>query len=171
MRRCADIKTHLSIEKMFEWLQNASDEWSYKRRLAIWLTYTGKMNAGKVAEILQVSKQSIWLWIGQYNKYGPNGLEREGRGGRRWGFLSIEQESEILKPFFDKVRSGNNVKAAEIKKALDAQINRTVSMSYTYRLLQRHGWAELIAQSRGVRESTYELNSFERYALPWQRSD
>ena len=114
MRPCARIKPWQSIEKMFQWLQDAADESSYKRRLAIWLTHTGKLHAGKVAEILGVSTQAVWLWIRQYNNAGPGALERKGRGGRCWGFMSLQKETELLKPFIRKARSGYPPKAQVI---------------------------------------------------------
>ena len=107
MRPPARIKSWLSIEKMFQWLQSAPDEPAYKRRLAIWLTYTGKLHANKVAKVLGVSTQAVWLWIRQYNDSGPSGLKRNGRGGRRWGFMTLQQEAELLRPFIRKARSGS----------------------------------------------------------------
>ena len=55
--------------------------------------------AHQIAEWLYVSKQAVWLWIGQYNCQGPEGLERQGRGGRRWAYLSLEEEETFLRLF------------------------------------------------------------------------
>ena len=171
MQPPAYIKPWLSIEKMFQWLQGASDESSYKRRLAIWLTHTGKLHAPKVAELLGVSTQAVWLWIRQYNTAGPEGLERKGRGGRRWGFLTSQQEAELLKPLISQARLGDTPKPIEIKQLVEKKLGRKVSMPYIYRLLARHGWADAIAQSKSRDKTSSLENNFQKLTHPWLRQD
>ena len=81
MRPAAKIREWQGTTEMFEWLQEAADRQAHCRRMAIWLTRTGGLHAHKVAEMLGVSKQAIWLWIREYNRQGPAGLDRQGRGG------------------------------------------------------------------------------------------
>lgn len=96
MRLPARIQPWLSTEGLQAWLREAPDKSSYQRRLAIWLTGVSRLPAHRVAESLCVSKQAVWLWIAQYNRQGPEGLHRVGRGGRRWAWLSWEQEQRFL---------------------------------------------------------------------------
>ncbi|MCK4998456.1 MAG: helix-turn-helix domain-containing protein [Anaerohalosphaera sp.] len=169
MRPPAKIKPHLTIDKMFQWLQNAPDEDAHKRRMAVWLTHTGKLHAKQIAEILEVSMQSVWLWVGQYNDKGPEGLTRTGRGGRRWGFLTPEQEEELLRPYTKKLHQGILTKPLEIKIEIERKIGKPVSMQYVYRLLQRHKWPDLIAQS-GLNERQEDQQSqYQKMLRPWQR--
>ena len=71
MRPPAAIKDWLTAEQMLDWLSDAGDAESLQRRLAVWMTATGKLHAHHVAAMLGVSLQAVWLWIGQYNKHGP----------------------------------------------------------------------------------------------------
>ena len=71
MRRPAQIKPWLSPEEMMIWVRESPTRDAYQRRLAIWLTYVGPFHAREVADMLCVSKQAVWLWIGQYNRDGP----------------------------------------------------------------------------------------------------
>ncbi|MFC1677725.1 helix-turn-helix domain-containing protein [Planctomycetota bacterium] len=167
MRPPAQIKDWLSIEKMFQWLQSAPDEKSYKRRLCIWLTHTGKLHANKVADILNVSTQAVWLWIGQYNRYGPSGLKRKGRGGRRWAFLTLEQEAELLKPFVKDAKKGKLAQHLMIKDVIEQKLGSKVSSAYVYRLLNRHNFNTIYAQS-GNSKKTKE--NFEKLSRPWLRN-
>jgi len=77
----------LSDEELRDWVREPTDRASYQRRLAIWMTHHAGFHAQKVADLLQVAQSSVWKWIGEYNRCGPAGLERKGRGGRRWAFL------------------------------------------------------------------------------------
>jgi len=165
MRNAAKIRPWLSVATMFQWMQDAPDESSYRRRMAIWLTHTGRLHARKVAEILSVSVQAVWLWTCQYNARGPEGLDRVGRGGRRWGFFAPAEEGALLRPFLRRARSGNPPAIAEIQSTIEAHLGGNVSRSYVYRLLRRHGWYKILAETA----VEVERNSFQAIAQPWRR--
>ena len=171
MRPPATIKDWLSLDKMFQWVQTAPDEASYKCRMSIWLTHTGKMHAAKIAMILGVSKQAVWLWIQQYNEHGPPGLERHGRGGRRWGFLSPQEEKTLLTPLLRRKRSGHLIKASLVQQMVEAHLRQKVSKSYIYKLLNRHGWADLSGQSPMPIEPTDVPDTFGTLSKPWLRHE
>lgn len=69
------------------------------------------------------------------------------RGGRRRQNLSPEQEAQFLEPFFQKVREGESLVVAEIRKAYETAIGKKVPASTVYRLLARHGWRPPLANS------------------------
>lgn len=169
MRPPAQITSWLSLDKMFRWLQAAPDEASHKRRMAIWLTHTGKLHAHKVAEALGVSTQAVWLWIRQYNRKGPDGLDRKGRGGRRWGFMTPEQEVSLLRPLIQRARAGHPPKPSAIRQIIEKELKSPVSMPYVYRLLRRHNWAGIIAQSQRSAPIQKETETFADLAKPWLR--
>jgi transposase len=169
MRPPARIKNWLGLEAMFQWVQSAPDQAAYRCRMCIWLTHTGKLHAAKVAHILGVSKQAVWLWIRQYNELGPAGLERHGRGGRRWGLMTLTQETELLRPFFRRLRLGHALKPDEVKWAIEAKLQRNVSKSYVYKLLKRHGWTDILGQSRPAPSPSEASDTFGRLAKPWLR--
>ena len=169
MRPPPQIKPYMSIEQMFNWLQNAPDQNSYKRRMALWLAHTGNLHAHKIAQVLSVSKQAVWLWISQYNHLGPKGLDRKGRGGRRWAFLSRWQEAELLKPFIQQINNGKRPKTTEIKNAVENLLGRTVSYSYIYRMLARNNFHQHIAQSRPAAPAVELQDTFRSISQPWQR--
>jgi transposase len=169
MRPPAQIRDWLAIDKMFQWLQAAPDEAAHKRRMAIWLTHTGELHANKVAGVLGVSTQAVWLWVRQYNQHGPDGLVRNGRGGRRWGFMTLEQETRLLRPLVQKAKAGHPPAPQAIRGIIEATLGRTVSMSYVYRLLRRHNWADLLARSRRSRTPRTDAGTFAELAKPWRR--
>ena len=171
MRPPAAIKQWLNAEEISQWLHNAPDENAYKRRLVIYLTHTNRICARKVAEKLGVSRQAVWLWISQYNKNGPKALDRRGRGGKRWGFLTADQEHKILKPFFEKVKAGQRIKPVTIKEAIEKQLNRKVSMPYVYKLLSRHNWSQTISHTvTSTKHIPKKYTAFQKLSRPWLRN-
>ncbi len=171
MRPPATIKEWQSLDKMFHWVQIAPDESTSKCRMAIWLTHTGRMHASKVATILGVSKQAVWLWIRQYNQHGPSGLERHGRGGRRWGLLSPQEEKALLMPLLRRRRSGYLIKPALVQQAVEDKLGQSVSKSYVYKLLKRHGWGTEFGSSPALDTPSHGLDTFSTLSKPWRRRD
>ncbi len=169
MRPPAKIEDWLTTEQMQQWLDRAPDAKARTRRMAVWLTHTERLHAHKVAEALGVSVQAVWLWIAQYNECGPAGLLRKGRGGRRRAIMTPDQETELLAPFIAEAHAGTPAKPENIKSAIETRLKRRVSLSYVYRLLQRHRWAEILAQSHRPPRAKAS-DTFERFTQPWRRN-
>ena len=141
----------MSAEDLQTWVREASSRDKYQKRLAIWLTFIGSYPAHHVATLLGVSKQAVWLWVGQYNQRGPEGLERGGRGGRRWAFLSWEQEEAFLAGLAERAQKGQILTAPQMHPPLCQATGKKVSLAYVYRLLHRHGWRKLGLRPRHVK--------------------
>ncbi len=170
MRPPAKIKDWLTTEQMQQWLDDAPDAESRNRRMAIWLTYAERLHAPMVADRLGVSVQAVWLWIRQYNEHGPDGLLRQGRGGRRRATMTPDQETQVLAPFIAEAHAGRAPKPQQIKTVIEQHLKRQVSMSYVYRLLQRHRWADILAQSHRPKRRRKGPDTFERFTRPWRRN-
>jgi transposase len=96
--------------------------------------------AHEVGTLLGVSTPAVWRWVGQYNRQGPAGLARHGRGGRRWGFLTLDQERELLAALQEEAGRGRVLTAKQIYGRVRQAVGKKVSLDYVYRLLHRHGW-------------------------------
>jgi transposase len=160
MRPPALIEPWMSTEDLQTWVREAPDKSSYQRRLTIWLTHVGQLPAHQVAEFLCASKQAVWLWISQYNQQGPEGLARQGRGGRRWAYLSAEDEEAFLQPWQERAVRGEVLTAQQLRGPLEKRLGRRVSLGYVYRLLHRHEWRKLGPRPRHPKA---QLRSQERF--------
>jgi len=162
MRRPARIEPWLSEEELRLWLVEASTRQDYQRRLAIWLTHAHRFHAEQIAGMLQVSVQAVWLWVGQYNKKGPGGLARVGRGGRRWAFLSWAQEEALLAGFATRASRGEVITAKALWPEVSAAAGREVSLDYVYRLLHRHKWRKMGPRPRHVQGDPQAQEEFKK---------
>jgi transposase len=138
MKMPAQISPWLTDEQLANWVREAPSQDAYKKRLAIWLTRKGPFHAHRVSDLLQVSKQAVWLWIKQYNSGGPESLDRKGRGGRRRAYLSLEEERQLVDRLQQQVAKGQARKAKELLPEVLAAVGQNVSVAYVYRLMQRH---------------------------------
>jgi hypothetical protein len=145
VRGPAKISPWMSDSQLISWLKSADDKASYQRRLAIWMTRTGPFCASDVARILGVSPQAVWKWVGEYNHHGPDGLSRQGRGGRRRSYMTRQAERSFLQNFL-KVIKGNQYPfdVRKLQLAVSGRLGRTVSLGYAYALVSRHAPAILV---------------------------
>lgn len=161
MRR-PTVLPHVPVEELAVWAREAPEKGSYQRRLAIWMTAVHGFAAHYVADLLCVSTQAVWLWISQYNREGPEGLRREGRGGRRWGFLSLDEEAALLARLIKRAERGAVLSAGMVKQAVEKRLERAVSDGYVYRLLHRHGWRKLSPRPRHEKSNPKVQEAFKK---------
>src|SRR3954465_3445072 len=138
MKMPAQISPWLNDDQLASWVRESPNLDAYKKRLAIWLTRRGPLHAHRVSDLLQVSKQAVWLWIKQYNQGGPDSLDRKGRGGRRRAYLSLDQERALVERLQSQVAKGQGRKAKELLPEVLEAVGQNVSVAYVYRLMQRH---------------------------------
>ena len=137
------VERWLSDVELLAWTQEACSRPEYQRRLAVWLAYLEPWPAHRIARALGVSVPAVWKWLGEYNRLGPQGLERQGRGGRRWGFLPIAQEQALLAEALAEARRGRVLTAKHLLPAVRQAVGHEVSLDYVYVLLKRQGWRKL----------------------------
>ena len=104
--------------------------------------------------MLGVSKQAVWLWLGQYNQPGPAGLGRKGRGGRRWSLISWEEEEALLKSLENRAIEGQLLTAKQLLPEVSQAVGHEVSLGYVYGLFKRHRWRKLGPRPRHVKAKT-----------------
>ena len=150
MRPPAQIAPWLSEEELAIWVREAPSKDAYQKRLTIWFTHL-RHSAADVADLLQISKPAVWLWVGQYNRIGPQGLSRKGRGGRRWSFLSWEDEERLLQGWESRAIRGEILTAPQLLGEVEKAVGRAVSVDYVYRLLHRHRWRKVGPRPRHVK--------------------
>jgi transposase len=147
MRRPALIHPWLSRERLQAWVRKAQSREEYQKRIAIWMTVTGPFPAHRVASLLVVSKQAVWLWVSQYNGKGPEGLQRRGRGGRHRAYLSLTEEAALLRSLQTRTQRGEPATARQVQEEVSKVKHIKVSISYVYRLFDRIGWRKLGARA------------------------
>ena len=141
MRHPAVIKAN--PEKLAQWIDEAQNIKEFRQRLAIWMTFKG-LHAKRVAELLCVSIQSVQGWIRAFKESGARReRKRKGHGGRRQGFLSLEEERTLVRAIRKRGKRGtlSSIKSLHgmVAERVQKKTGHGVSLGYVYRLLQRHG--------------------------------
>lgn len=162
MSRTTKLVPWLSEIELLAWVRQAETRGDYQKRLTVWLTHLYQYPAHQIAAMLAVSTQAVWLWLGQYNRQGPGSLTPSKRGGRRWGFLSLAQETDLLTAFHEQAHAGKVLTARQLQAQVNRVVGRDVSLAYVYRLLHRHDWRKLGPRPRHVKADPAVQETFKK---------
>ena len=162
MRKPSSLSPWFTVDQLVAWVKEAPDKTAYQRRLAIWLTHAGPFAAHRVADLLAVSTQAVWKWVCEYNTLGPIGLDRKGRGGRRWGMMSLEEERAFLAEHLTQAQSGDLLTAKQLASALAKKLGHEVSIDYIYGLLHRHEWRKLTPRPHHTTQDAAIMEAFKK---------
>jgi len=165
MRRPASLDPWISEIELLAWLREASSAEEHRKRMVVWLTHFRRWPAREIAEMVGVSVQAVWKWVGQYNRQGPMGLWRRGRGGRRWSYLIEEQERDLLGSLEARAEKGDILTAKQILPLACEAAGRELSLGYVYGLLHRHHWRKLGPRPHHVKGNAESREQFKKNCL------
>jgi transposase len=142
MRKAA-IVSHLKPEELKARMRSSQSREQFQRWQAIYMMSTQKYGAEEVAELIGVTKGTVYQWVHTYKHNGPEALILHGRGGRTGGLLTWEEEESLLNELSEKAKRGLVVIAQPIRNYVERKVGHAVSKDYAYDLLHRHGWRKV----------------------------
>ena len=83
-------------------------------------------------------------------------------GGRRSGYMTIEQERQFLSQFMDQASQGGILVVSKIQRDFEALVGCKVAQSTIYRMLDRHDWRTIIPRPRHPNSSTEAQEGFKK---------
>jgi len=89
---------------------------------------------------------------------------RRNWGGRRYGYMSMEQERQFLSRFFDEASHGGVLIVSEIKRSFEALVGHKVAKTTVYRMLDRHDWRKIIPRPRHPESDAKARKGFKKTA-------
>ena len=95
-------------------------------------------------------------------KFGMLKSQDRNWGGRRYGYMTIEQERQFLSHFLDQASHGGVLVVSEIKRAFETQVGHKVAESTIYRMLDRHDWRTIIPRPRHPKSNTEAQEGFKK---------
>jgi transposase len=149
-------------ESLKELLRKTKNKADFQRVQCIWLRAAFGMSSEQVAQAVGFSPATVKkLWC-QYFSGGEEILIGQGRGGRRWANLSLEEEEKVLVHFFQRAKGGEVLVVNEVKAAYEEAVGRSVPKSTVYRMLARHGWRKIAPRPRHPKADAQKLEAFKK---------
>ena len=92
------------------------------------------------------------------------GSKQQGRkwGGRRYSYITAEEELQFLSQFVDKAKDGGILVVSEIKRAFEALVGGKVARTTIYRMLDRHGRRTIVPQPRNPKSEIEAREGFKK---------
>jgi transposase len=153
---------HFEVEEVKQRMKLDPRFWVRQRWWIIYNALIAPRKAEEIAKHTGVSVPTVRRVISGYNRLGLAAIETPGKGGRRHQYLTVEQEREVLAPFFARAERGEIATAGEIKRAFEAWVGHEVDESTIYRLLHRHGWRKLVPRPRHPKANAEEQATFKK---------
>jgi transposase len=174
MARITRAAAHLTLEEVKKRMTTDPRPLYRQRWLIIYNALVAPRKAEEIARHCGVSKATVHAVISSYNRLGVAAVETAGKGGRRSGYLSLQEERAFLAPFFERAERGELATTEEIWRAFEARVGHEVDDSTIYRLLARHGWRKLLPRPRHPQANRQAQEQFKktlprRWKQPWQR--
>jgi transposase len=119
--------------------------------------------AKDIAKQTGVSVSTVHKLISTYNRQGVSAVETKGKGGRYNAYLTIEEEQDLLRPFFERAERGELTTVAQIKHAFEKRVGHEVDETTIHRLLKRQKWRKLVPRSFHPQADKEEQEHFEQH--------
>src|SRR5260370_892449 len=115
---------HLSVEEVAARWKHDPRPHCRQRWLIIYQALVDPREAAQIARHCGVSTETVHQLISAYKRHGVAAVETAGKGGRRYGYLTLAQEQQFLAPFFAQAQVGAITTVATIKQAFEAQVGQ-----------------------------------------------
>ncbi len=114
-------------------------------------------------EIIGRSRATVVRLRNKFREMCAGGEQQERNwGGRRYGYITVEEERKFLSEFLDKAEEGGILVASEIKRAFEALVGRKVAKTTIYRMLDRHNWRTIIPRPRHPNSNVEAREGFKK---------
>jgi len=160
------LMNHLDEEGLKQQMKASADREQFQRWQAIFLTSKG-LTSAVVADYVGTTKGTVHQWVYQYNHHGPNGMLLQGRGGRRFGLLTLEEERDLLEQARSKAEQGRILTAYALTDHIEKKTGKVVSGDYLYDVLHRHGWRKVMPRPRHPKANKEKQEEFKKNCRSW----
>jgi transposase len=156
---------HLTLEEIDEKIKETVGFWRVKRWMVVRHALANPSPAKQIALNTGMAEQSVHNLIAAYNREGEKAVEGKGKGQRQKAKLTLEEEKEFLKPFFEKAERGHIATVAEIHESLNDHLGEIVHQSTVYRLLNRHEWRKIVPRPAHPKTDKEKQDEFKKTSV------
>jgi len=164
--RPTKLMDHLDQDELKKRMKASADRDQFQRWQSIFLTGKG-LSSEIVAEYVGTTKGTVHQWVYQYNHDGPDGFLLQGRGGRRFGLLTLDEERDLLEQVRSKAEQGRILTAYAVRSYIEKKTGQTVSKDYLYDVLHRHGWRKVMPRPQHPKADAEKQEAFKKNFRSW----
>ena len=162
MPRKADLSTRV-VELALEAAHKAKEPDLLRMAQTVIIPTVLEVSDSTTAQIIGRSRATVVRLRKKFRELcaGQRSQERNW-GGRRYGYMTIEQERQFLSQFLDQASDGGILVVSKIKRALETLVGRKIAKTTVYRMLDRHDWRTIIPRPRHPKSNTEAQEGFKK---------
>jgi transposase len=164
--RTTKIASHLDEKGLKKQMKASTKREQFQRWQVIFLASKG-IPSEVIADYVGTTKGTVHQWVHRYNHHGPDGILLQGRGGRRFGLLTLDEERDLLEQVRSKAEQGQILTAYAVRAHIEEKTGKAVSKDYLYDVLHRHGWRKLMPQTRHPKADREKQEEFKKNSRSW----
>lgn len=153
-----------TVARLAERLKVARSHAEYQRIQCVLIRATLGSSAGEIAQLLGWSRATVHVMHSRWAKEGEALFDLKPRGGRHRQHLSPQEEAKLLSPFIEQARAGAMLQVAQVQRAYEQRIGKSVAQSTIYRMLDRHGWRKVVPRPRHPKTDVVAQGAFKKTA-------
>src|SRR6266566_432796 len=161
MARITRAALHVSVEEVKARMIHDTNPLYRQRWIIIYQALVDPREAKDIAKHTGVSVSTVHKLISTYNWQGVSAVETKGKGGRYHAYLTIEEERDLLRPFFERAERGELTTVGQIKHAFEKRVGHEVDETTIHRLLKRQKWRKLAPRPFHPQTDKEEQERFE----------
>lgn len=142
------MNTPIDHSQVYRLLRETKSKWEFERILCVWLKTALSLNSEQIAIAIGWTAASVRRIQARFAKEGVQCFALKPKGGRKRANMSLEREKHILEKFARLARRGATLNVQQIKQAYELSVNKAVSRSTIYRLIERHGLKRFLPKAR-----------------------
>lgn len=139
------MRPEYTQEQLSELKQALKDKTNavYHRKLQAIILYAEGMSLVKAGESTGFVHQTVRNLSNRYLAHGLSAILKEGRGGRRKAYMTLEEEQTFLAKHAEAASEGTHVTAQTMYDDFIETIGHPATRECLYSLLKRHGWRKV----------------------------
>ena len=162
MARITRAALHVSVEEVKARMIHDTNPLYRQRWIIIYQALVDPREAKDIAKHTGVSVSTVHKLISTYNRQGVSAVETKGKGGRYNAYLTIEEERDLLTPFFERAERGELTTVAQIKHIFEKRGGHEGDETTIHRLLKRQKWRKLVPRPFHPQADKEEQELFEQ---------
>lgn len=144
------MKNHQFSEAQMEEIRaarKANQNKKIEKRLQVLEMYGEGKKQREIKDVTGFSMSYINSVLKKYREEGIKAVGESHYGGNHRN-MTVEEESELLKPFEEDMKAGKMVEVSKIKQAYIEKVGHDIGSGQIYYVLKRHGIRKIMPRSQ-----------------------
>jgi transposase len=148
-------------------IKNTQDGEHVTRALCVILAARRGLTSKEISNDLGIAERTVFKYRDELNKMAISGdtSRQDTRGGRYHCYMTYDEERKFFLQFYYDALKGTIITAPRLHKELNNKLGTIVAKSTLYRMMERHGWREVVPDTKHPKSDPEAQKQFKKKSL------